>query len=92
VPGLSFSGDVNLARLARAGYADPAVDEVEVVEVPEAAVEPVEAPAVEVLPVANAKGRGRRARHPAGAAPAKPGTFIGDDPATPDVNEAWAEN
>jgi hypothetical protein len=89
---LSFSGDVNLAKLARAGHADPAVDEVEVVEAPEAAVEPVEAPAVEVLPVAKAKGRGRRARHPAGAAPAKPGTFIGDDPATPDVNEAWAES
>jgi len=89
VPGLSFSGDADLARLARAGYAGPAV---EVVEVPEAAVEPVEAPEPEVLPVAKAKGRGRRARHPAGATPAKPGTFIGDDPATPDVNEAWAEN
>ena len=89
MPGLSFSGDVNLAKLARAGHADPAV---EAVEAPEAAVEPVEVPEPEVLPVAKAKGRGRRARHPAGAAPAKPGTFIGDDPATPDVNEAWAES
>jgi hypothetical protein len=32
----------------------------------------------------------RRARHPAKAEEARPGTFIGNDPAT-EVNEAWVE-
>jgi hypothetical protein len=57
---------------------------------PEAAVEPVEVVA-EVEAVEPAKPvKRRRARHPAGAEPERPGTFIGNDPAT-EVNEAWVE-
>jgi hypothetical protein len=39
---------------------------------------------------AKAPARRRRARHPAGSDEAKPGSFIGNDPATPE-NEAWIE-
>jgi hypothetical protein len=53
----------------------------------EAAVEPVEA--TEAVEPAKPVKR-RRARHPAGAEPEKPGTFVADDPAT-EVNEAWVE-
>jgi len=51
-----------------------------------AAAAPVKAPA---KPKAASTTR-RRARHPAGAEDDKPGTFIGNDPATPE-NEAWVE-
>lgn len=62
------------------------VREVEAVAAPEDAAEVVEAPKVEPKPKAGGK---RRARHPAGAEEAKPGTYVGDDPATPDVDEAY---
>jgi len=50
------------------------------------AAAPVKAP---VKPKAGSTTR-RRARHPAKAEEAKPGTFIGNDPTT-EVNEAWVE-
>jgi hypothetical protein len=36
------------------------------------------------------KSHRTRARHPAGAEEAKPGSFVGDDPETPE-DEAWVE-
>jgi len=46
------------------------------------------APAVPVIAAVKPKAGRTRARHPAGTEEAKPGTFVADDPATPE-DEAW---
>jgi len=77
--------EVTIKRML--GTAPKAEPVVEVKAAPEAAVEPVEAVAeVEVVEPAKPVKR-RRARHPKGHP--EGGHFIGDDPATPEVNEAW---
>ena len=48
------------------------------------------APAAPVKAAVKPKAGRTRARHPAGTEEAKPGTFVADDPATPE-NEAWGE-
>lgn len=49
----------------------------------------VEEPVAEVASTARGRGKRRRARHPAGSE--KGGEFVADDPATPEVNEAFEQ-
>ena len=85
-----FTGEAVKAEPVKAAAAEAAP--VEPVAFSKAAVED----AATDLPLAVSKpakapAKRRRARHPAGSEEAKPGTFVADDPATPDVNEAYEE-